>query len=72
MVNLQDYPETDPRHHLVKIRGMLEDVARHARADIGKVKDPQAHALFETTAEVLGGLARAYEHAEHRAEPAWQ
>lgn len=32
----------------------------------------KAQALFETTAEVLGGLVHAYEHAEKKTEPAWQ
>jgi hypothetical protein len=31
---------------------MLRDVAAHAREDVGKVSDPKAQALFETTAEV--------------------
>jgi hypothetical protein len=36
------------------------------------VEDPRALALFETTAEVLGGLITAYEHYEHGAEEAWR
>ena len=51
---------------------MLSEAARHAREDVGKVTDPRARALFETTAEVLDGLIRAYEHAEQRTEPAWK
>jgi hypothetical protein len=51
---------------------MLDDVIRHAREDVGKVKDPKAQALFETTAELFSGLTRAYEHAEQKAEPAWR
>ncbi len=38
---------------------MLEDVLRHAREDVKKVDDPAGQALNETTAEVLGGLAKA-------------
>jgi hypothetical protein len=72
MADRMQYPETDPRHHTMKIRGMLDDVIRHAREDVGKVKDPKAQALFETTAELLSGLTRAYEHAEQKAEPAWR
>lgn len=47
----QQYPESDLRHHTIKIRGMLNDVIEHAREDVGKVNDPKAQALFETTAE---------------------
>lgn len=41
------------------------------RDDIGKINEPKAQALFETTAEVCSGLATAYQHYEQK-EPAWQ
>lgn len=63
------YAEGDPRHHPIKIRGMLADVRDHLREDVSKVEDPRAEALFETTAEVLGGLITAYERG---AEEAWR
>ena len=53
---------------MIKIRRMLDDVSRHAREDVIKVADPKARALFETTAEVLDGLAKAYEHAEQKSD----
>lgn len=71
MADRTDYPENDPRHHTVKLRGMLDAVAEHAREDIGKIDDPKAQALFETSAEVCGGLVRAFEHYEKGA-PAWR
>ena len=58
---MTDNPE-DPRDHAMHIRGMLADVLDHCREDTGKVNEPKAQALFETTAEVLGGLKTAYEH----------
>jgi hypothetical protein len=51
---------------------MLRDVAAHAREDVGKVSDPKAQALFETTAEVLLGLEKAYQDFEDRSERAWK
>jgi hypothetical protein len=66
------YAEDDPRHHTIKIRGMLGDLRDHLREDVSKVEDPRAEALFETTAEVLGGLIIAYEHYERGAEEAWR
>jgi hypothetical protein len=72
MTDRQQYPETDPRHHTIKIRGMLNDVIEHTREDVGKVNDPKAQALFETTAEVLQGLVTAYEHFEQHGEQAWR
>jgi len=61
---------SDPRVHSRNIRGMLDDVIGHVREDIGKVSDPKAQALFETTAEVLTGLKTAYQHYETGAEKA--
>ena len=63
---------SDPRHHTIRIRGMLDDVRDHLREDVGKVEDPRAEALFEATAEVLGGLITAYEHYERGTEEAWR
>lgn len=68
----QQYAESDPRHHTTRIKGMLRDTLQHARDDVQKVEEPHARALFETTAEVLEGLARAYDHFEQRSEPAWR
>jgi len=66
------YGENDPCHHTAKLRQMLRDVAAHAREDITKVSDPKAQALFETTAEVLLGLEKAYQDFEDRHERAWK
>jgi hypothetical protein len=64
--------EHDPRHHTAKIEDMLNGVIAHAREDVSKVDDPHARALFETTAEVLTGLVKAYEHFDQRSEKAWR
>lgn len=62
---------SDPQYHARNIQRMLRDVQTHARDDLQQVSDPKARALFETTAEVLGGLMAAYEHYQEGA-PAWQ
>ena len=64
-------PESDPLRHTQKLKQMLHDVANHAREDVSKVSDPKAQALFETTAEVLLGLAKAYDDFEQKNEKAW-
>ncbi|MCA9956018.1 MAG: hypothetical protein KC434_14920 [Anaerolineales bacterium] len=71
---MQHYPETDPRHHTQKIQTELSDLIEHLREDVRKVKvdEPQARALFETSAEVLSGLKTAYQHYEQQSEAAWQ
>ena len=64
----QQFPEQDPRHHTAKIKAMLHDIITHAREDVGKIDEPKAQALFETTAEVLKGLITAYDHYERGSE----
>jgi hypothetical protein len=71
MPDRQQYPENDPRHHTMKLKGMLDEARQHAREDIKKIDDPKGQALFETTAEVLAGLLTAYEHYDQRT-PAWR
>lgn len=67
-----EYGADDPREHARKIKEMLDGSRQHIREDINKVNDPKAQALFETSAEVLGGLITAYEHFEKRNEAAWR
>lgn len=66
MTEPNDHADDDPRHHTTRLRGLLEQLAEHARADVGKVADPRAQGLFETTAEVCRGLATAMRHYEDR------
>ena len=72
MSDRDQYPESDPRHHTSRLKSMLRDTADHAREDVGRIDDPKAEALFETTAEVLEGLEKAFEHYEQRSEAAWR
>lgn len=69
---MNNYPETDPRHHTQKIQMSLEALIEHLRQDIQKVDEPKAQALFETSAEVLIGLKTAYIHYEQKSEEAWR
>jgi hypothetical protein len=72
MPDHKQFLEDDPRHHTAKLKQMLSDVASHAREDVSRVTDARAQALFETTAEVLDGLRKAYEDFEQGNEPAWR
>ena len=46
----RNYPESDPTApHTQNIKEMLGEAAEHCREDIGKIDDPKAQALFETT-----------------------
>ena len=64
--------DRDPRPHLHNMQKALVDVRTHMREDIDKVDDPQFKALFETSAEVLGGLIKAFADYEKKNEAAWR
>jgi hypothetical protein len=64
-------PEHDPRHHTQKMQQRLQEIIGHLRQDITKVDEPQLKAMFETSAEVLGGLKKAFDY-EQKNEPAWK
>ena len=63
---------SDPRHHTRKMRQRLEETITHLREDIDKVDEPQLKAMFETSAEVLGGLTKAFSDYEKKNESAWR
>ena len=48
----------------------VREIMDHLRADIKKVDEPQFKAMFETSAEVLGGLVKAFEDYEKKNESA--
>jgi hypothetical protein len=56
--------DRDPRHHTKKMR--------KAREDIDKVDEPQLKAMFETSAEVIAGLEKAFSDYEQKNEAAWR
>jgi hypothetical protein len=64
--------ERDPRHHVRKTRERLRETMEHLRRDIELVDEPKFRALFETSAEVLGGLVKAFDHYEQKSESAWR
>lgn len=51
----------DLRHHVQKIQKALAEVRTHMGEDIDKVDEPPFKAMFETSAEVLGGLIKAFD-----------
>jgi hypothetical protein len=62
----------DPIDHTTKLKKQFQDLIEHLRADVKKVDDPSAKALFEVSAEVLIGLHKAFEDYERKDEPAWR
>lgn len=62
---------SSPLHHTHKMSARFIELRDHLRADIEKVDEPQFKAMCETTAEVLGGLAKAFRDYEAKSEAAW-
>ena len=64
--------DRDPHHHVQKMQMALAEIKTHLREDIEKVDEPQLKAMFETSAEVLGGLIKAFGDYEKKNEAAWR
>ena len=64
--------DRDPRHHTQQMGRRLEELIDHLREDIEKVDEPQLRAMFETSAEVLGGIRKAFSDYEKKNESAWR
>ncbi|MBN9077901.1 MAG: hypothetical protein J0H84_16965 [Rhizobiales bacterium] len=62
--------DRDPRHPTQNMQVRLQEMMGHLREDIEKVDEPQLKAMFETTAEVLGGLKKAFSDYERKNESA--
>ena len=62
----------NPIHHTQNIKARMRQLIEHLREDVGKVTEPKAQALFETSAEVVTGLVKAFDDYEKRSEAAWQ
>jgi hypothetical protein len=64
--------DRNPQHHTQNMKKRLSEAVTHLRTDIGKVDEPQLKAMFETSAEVLGGLIKAFDDYEKKDETAWR
>ena len=62
----------DPGHHTKKIKARMRELVDHLRADVTKIDEPQARAMFETSAEVLLGLMKAFDDYDQKNEAAWK
>ncbi|AKD05338.1 hypothetical protein POKO110462_21905 [Pontibacter korlensis] len=69
---MKDLQTSDPKAHVQNVRSGMQEIVDHLRKDIGRLEEPKAKALFETSAEVLGGLITAFSHYEEGKEEAWK
>jgi hypothetical protein len=54
------------------MRKALQEIRNHLKEDIDKVDEPKLKAMFETSAEVIGGLEKAFSDYEQKNEAAWR
>ena len=64
--------DRSPQHHTMNMRKRFQETVTHLRRDVDEVDDPQLKAMFETSAEVLIGLTKAFEDYEKKNEAAWR
>lgn len=69
---MKNLNSSDAREHTANIKQEFTMLIDHLRDDVKKVDDPSAKALFETAAEVLIGLNKAFSDYEAGNEPAWR
>jgi hypothetical protein len=60
------------RQHGMRPMQRLRETVDHLHADIERVDQPRLKAMFETSAEVLEELVRAFRAYERKEEPAWR
>jgi hypothetical protein len=72
MQQTQRNEQRNPRHHVEKVADRFQDLIDHLRGDIEKIDEPRCKAMFETAAEVLAGLKKAFHDYERKNEAAWR
>ena len=69
---MKDLNTSNPKAHAKNIQSGIQEISDHLRKDSNKVEDSRAKALFETSAEVLDGLIKAFSHYQQENEEAWK
>jgi hypothetical protein len=69
---MQSKNTSNPREHTANVRNEFKTLINHLREDVSKMDDPAAKALFETSAEVISGLEKAFIDFERKNEEAWR
>lgn len=71
MIPMQPSAGNDLYRHAQKLKIQMNELVVHLREDARKVTDARAQALFETSAEALIGLVKAFDDYEKKSEAAW-
>ena len=68
----EDLQARTAREQAEEIRQLLDHVIVQLRTSVEVLGDARGKALFETAAEVLGGLDRAFSHYIDKSERPWR
>jgi len=63
---------TNPVDHAKKIETILESLQGHCRSESLLFTDPKAKALYETAADVLDGLQKAFHDFSLKKDEIWK
>jgi len=62
----EEHPEDSPPRETAGARDLMKELIAQLRESIRKVQDPRAHAMLETSAEVVRGLIKAFDEYEKK------
>lgn len=71
-MELPEVPSLNPKEHAKNIEDILSSLRHLCENEIDVFEDPKGKALLQTTAEVLGGLEKAFHHYVTRDDVAWR
>ncbi len=70
-MSIENISSNDPKEHAQNIEKYITELKDHCLKDAKKISDPKAKALFETAADVLDGLEKAFSDYQSENEGAW-
>jgi hypothetical protein len=70
-MDFQTTESDNPKNHVQDVEKNISQLIELCRAEIKLVKEPKAKVLFETTAEVLSGLEKAFSDYQSENVGAW-
>ena len=70
-MTIEKIASDNPKDHAQNIEKYLTELKNHCLEDIKIVSDPKAKALFETAADVLDGLEKAFSDFQSENSGAW-
>lgn len=69
---MKDEKRETNEQHVTRLKMQLEDIIAQLKNDIPRVDDPRVKVLFELSAEVLGGVRKAFTDYQEQKEEAWR